>query len=421
VVERDSGVAGALEKLKAAIEHERASLFVPDRAPLWARGLGDEIRRELPRVPEEMLAYAESTRDYILRDPRPLVVQALVAVFVMLVLGRVSRNVLGRMVGEATTTRAARVLERPYAVGLLLALMASPLFHPLAPRRLMQLVGLVALFPAARILLHASRNTNPAAFAWLFVLLLLERVRAALEPLPSLERAVFLSMLAIALGSAFAFSRHVRRDGARSALGRAANLAMVVLALALLAEIGGWTNLATLLGRGIIAGAVAALYIYAAVIGLSTVLARARIDGDDGVGEHIVAGAIAAIVIRRRARDRKVSEASCRVDRRREGPHVRAAAAFPAVAPRFVERLAGARHGLEFPKFRARAHVERARIAGGALRHFAAGGADDRDVLEDGGRAAVRNTDIGRAVRAEARGERSRGCVERDEVRAAHE
>ncbi len=102
-------------------------------------------------------------------------------------------------------------------------------------------------------------------------------------------------------------------------------------------------------------------------------------------------------------------------------PHVRAAAVFPAVAPRFVERLAGARHGLELPELRAGAHVERARIARRALRHFAARRADDRDVLEDRRRAAVRNADVDGAVRAEAGGRRAGRRVERDQVGAAHE
>jgi len=46
---------------------------------------------------------------------------------------------------------------------------------------------------------------------------------------------------------------------------------MLGLGLALLAEIGGWTNLATLLGRGILAGVTLAVFVGAAVIGLEPV------------------------------------------------------------------------------------------------------------------------------------------------------
>jgi potassium efflux system protein len=58
----------------------------------------------------------------------------------------------------------------PYAIGLLLALIASPAFHSLVPRRFIQLIALIALFPAARIVLHASERANLAPFAGLFVL-----------------------------------------------------------------------------------------------------------------------------------------------------------------------------------------------------------------------------------------------------------
>ena len=46
-------------------------------------------------------------------------------------------------------------------------------------------------------------------------------------------------------------------------------------ALALLAEIGGWTNLAAVLGRGILASALAAVYVYAGVIALTALLTYA--------------------------------------------------------------------------------------------------------------------------------------------------
>src|SRR6185295_728319 len=79
------------------------------------------------------------------------------------------------------------------------------------------------------------------------------------------------------------------------------------------------------------------------------------------------------------------------------------------------------RHGLELPKFGTGANVERARVAGGTLRHFAAGGTDDRDILVERRRAAVRNADVDFAVGAEAGSGLAGGCVERNQVRAAHE
>jgi len=105
------------------------------------------------------------------------------------------------------------------------------------------------------------------------VLLLLDRVGSGIAALPALARATFVVNLALGFGLAFSISRRVR--GRAPWLRRAANLAMVGLAFALLAEVGGWTNLAALLGRGVIAGAVAAVYVYAAAIALTALVTYA--------------------------------------------------------------------------------------------------------------------------------------------------
>jgi small-conductance mechanosensitive channel len=276
VVDRSTAVETAVEKLWAVTVTEGTNLFVPDRAPLWRRGFGDELRSELPRVPDEMLAFNRSTRTYVARDARPLAVQALLAVVLMFAFRSFSTRARERLAAAQEPSRAVRLLERPYAIALLLALLPSPAFHPLAPQRFMQILAVIALFPAARVVIHATERVNLTTFTGLFVLLFLDRIRLALVPLPALARAAFLLTLAIALGLAFWFGRRVDRAGDAPWLRRAANLVMLALALALVAEIGGWTGLATVLGRGVvIASALAALYVYAAVIALEALLAYA--------------------------------------------------------------------------------------------------------------------------------------------------
>ena len=154
---------------------------------------------------------------------------------------------------------------------------------------------------------------------------------------------------------------------------------------------------------------------------MPAIRAGACVDRDDRVSERVVTGAVAAVVIGRWAGDRQISDCALGVDRRRECPHVGAAAILPAVAPRFVKWLAGTRNGLELPQLRAGPHVERARVARGPLRHLAARRTDDRDVLEDRWCAAVGDTDVDCAVRAEARGRRAGRRIERDQIGAAHE
>jgi potassium efflux system protein len=199
-------------------------------------------------------------------------VQVLLAALLMFGIRRLSARARERLDRQQQSSRTARSLERPYAVGLLFALLATPALQPLAPRRFVQLLATVALLPAARIVIHATERADLTVFAGPFILLLLDRLTLALAPLPAVARASFLAVLAIMLGLGFWFKRRLHRAGDAPRLRRAANVAMVGLALALLAGFGGWTNLAMLLGRGILAGAVAALYVYAAVIALQPLL-----------------------------------------------------------------------------------------------------------------------------------------------------
>ena len=268
LADRRDAVDAMLERLRVASLAERANLFVPSRPPLWHSEFGVGLRRELPHVPGEIRSYARGTRAYVERDPRPLVVQLLLAALLMIGFRRLSTRAPERL----GSSRATRLLERPYSSGLLFALLAAPALHPLAPQRFMQLLGTIALLPAARIVVHATGRGNLAAFAGPFALLLFDRLALALAPLPAVARASFLLVLVTAFGLAFWLERRARRAGDPLWMHRAAELAMLGLALAILAEVGGWANLAALLGRGIVASAVVALYVYASAVSLEPVL-----------------------------------------------------------------------------------------------------------------------------------------------------
>jgi small-conductance mechanosensitive channel len=272
VISHLAAVDATLERLGAAIPHGREHLLTADRPALWARGVGARSKQAAarsgtgaPRIRRKL--------GRLRRDPRPLLVQALLAVLLMLGLGRFSSRARERLAGESGASRGARLLE-PSRSDCCSPPSRSPVFHPLAPRRLTQLPALIALFPVARIVTHASERSSVAAFVGLFVLLFLDRVGSALEPLPTLARATFLLLLAVGAGLAFWVSRRAQEEGL-AWLKRAATLAMLGLALALLAEVGGWTNLGTLIGRAIIAGAIAGLYVYAATLALAALLAYA--------------------------------------------------------------------------------------------------------------------------------------------------
>ena len=147
-------------------------------------------------MPEEIRAYVRHTLHYVKAPARPLVLQVLLAVLLMLAFHTLSARARKRLAAQAGT---ARLLERPYAIGLLLALLASPALHPQALRQLMQLLSLIALFPAARILIHACGRADPITFTGLLVLFLFDRIGLTFASLPALARTTFLLTLVIGL------------------------------------------------------------------------------------------------------------------------------------------------------------------------------------------------------------------------------
>ena len=149
-------------------------------------------------------------------------------------------------------------------IALLFALLASPALHPLAPQRFMQLLGDDRAPPGRPHRHPRHRARQPGRVCGpLRAAAPRPRSRSLSRRCPRSRARAFMLALVIAFGLAFWLARRVRRAGDPPWLRRAAELAMLGLALALLAEIGGWTNLAALLGRGILASAIAALYVYA--------------------------------------------------------------------------------------------------------------------------------------------------------------
>ncbi len=115
-------------------------------------------------------------------------------------------------------------------------------------------------------------------------------------------------------------------------------------------------------------------------------LAGLQIDADQAFAEQVVAGTLAAVVVRGRDFDRQIDQAEFFVDGHL-GPDAGVAVGGPgAVLPGVVAELARARDGVEGPEQLAGAGVEGANQALGVVvghdRHaFLEGRADDHDIL----------------------------------------
>jgi small-conductance mechanosensitive channel len=267
LVGRRMALASTLARLDQSAKAERTTLLVPDRAPLWQSGYADALRSELPRVPETFASFATSTREYLIDDLRPLIAQVLLGVLLAVAFDRAARAHRRRATAPELAD-ATRALERPYSIAVLLALLTTPWIHPLAPRRFTQLFALLALIPVARIVTHASSEVSRLVLASLFGLLVLDRVALAIEGLPAVSQTVFMIEMGLGLALAIRVARRGGLPGERGWVRRGARFVALALALALAAELGGWTALATLIGRGGLTAALAAVYVWAAVAAL---------------------------------------------------------------------------------------------------------------------------------------------------------
>lgn len=261
------------ERLRASFVAQQENLLVPGHAAVFQHGFGAELVAELPHVPSQIFLFAGRTAEYARRTPRPIVLQVLLAALLMVGSQRISARARKRLTGRDDMARTVRRLERPYAVGLLLALLATPALHPLAPLQFNRLLAFVTLFPVARIVIHSSQRRSMAAFAGLFLLLLLDRFTLALAPLPAVAGVTFLLFLAVAIAFALWLRRRIALDDGAPWLHRATTVALLAFALATAADLGGWFNLATLVGRSLTTSGLLGLYVYTAVVTLTPLAA----------------------------------------------------------------------------------------------------------------------------------------------------
>ncbi|HEY2775044.1 MAG TPA: mechanosensitive ion channel domain-containing protein [Candidatus Binatia bacterium] len=302
VVDMTTTIDSMLDKLTAGSEAAGREILAASRPALWSMPWQTQLPAELSGLGKESRAFAVETREYLVRDQRPFVVHLVLALLLMLWFGHISRG--ARAQGEATrlSTRAVVVFERPYAAALMVAALLTPVLHPLAPRRLNQIIALLALIPAARLLRRAKVPVSVGSFVLLGAIILLDRASMVFGALPLVARlcqdTAFLTTL-------FLLRRASMKLRSTPDLPRWIAVAAVVgtwsAGIALVADISGWSVLAALLGRAATIGGLIALYVYAGILSLDAAASyllmlppfdRSLVIRSDSVVVHRVVGRV---------------------------------------------------------------------------------------------------------------------------------
>lgn len=276
LVDPSGALVVSLEEVQSATDARLRGIFRADQPPLWSPQVRESLREEWKvRGPQHFLQRLQEGGQYAREHGRLLGFQ--LALFVALGLGLCSLRGRARAWAEDdyNLRDAKEVFERPWAVALLIAVLLSGGIHPLAPHG----AGLVTAALSAVAILRISRHFVAPVLAplpWgIVVLYVVDRARDLTETMPTLERVVFLVEVVGALGLLLWLLRpsrlpevplEYRQIPFFRLIGVAMRIAVAVLALAIVAELAGFGNLANLLGNGALRSAFLGLFVFVSLI-----------------------------------------------------------------------------------------------------------------------------------------------------------
>ena len=264
-----------LARIGAASDAQAGPLLSRDGPPIWSHEAGAVISANpQQRLLESLADMVDLSRGFIVRRLMSLLLQVALLATVFL-LARRARAAARRRADKGPSERtAAQVFELPMSSAVVVALLATPWIYPEAPRLMSNVVGLLVLVPAVRIVRRlASPAIAPAVYA-LAAFFLVDRAREVCSAVPVLEQRVFLlEMVAgiVFVALAVRSQRFLTDDETVTALAGRRGVVWVlwgqlsVFGVAVVASALGYMRLARLLGGEVLASSYIALVLYAGV------------------------------------------------------------------------------------------------------------------------------------------------------------
>ncbi len=254
--------------LDAELAQARLELFRPEQPPLWQAEPSSmvlEASREVWQQDWETLS------NYLAARRANTWVHGGLLVLLLGGFASLSRKVRSWSEGKPELARDLAVFRHPLAAALMMAIFAAPWIYPDWPGVLREVSGLLLILPLLRVLpLIVPRSLRSAVYL-LTGLYLLARLNSLLGAGTALERYGLLLLTAAAAGTV----AWILRPGGPAAQLEAgmlwrsarvvARLGLVVLAVALFANIGGLVSLSGLLTNAVIGSAFVALVLFAGV------------------------------------------------------------------------------------------------------------------------------------------------------------
>jgi small-conductance mechanosensitive channel len=277
VAEEEKRARTALDALTDARSSFRSLLFLRDSRPLWS-AFSAEHEDVIPGLEETLAARWRSFVHFADVRRERLVTHLALALFALAGTFALRRKASAWRADDPRLEASGVVFERPISAALLLVASLTPLLHPRAPRLADALGVVLVVIPALRLL---PRLLDPAITPAVYALAsfaVLDRFRDVASKSVLFERSLLLIEAAGALGLLIWMLRPARLavlpTGTRvpRALGRTLRVALAAMAVAVVANVGGWVHLSRSLTEGVLGSAYVAVVLYGGVRVLRTVL-----------------------------------------------------------------------------------------------------------------------------------------------------
>jgi potassium efflux system protein len=270
---QDALTRSGLDTVKKAIENARAQLFVRDHPPLWLpEALSHPATGVVSQEKASFQTQLDALKTYLQEKTGALLVHLLLLTFLIIGFHWIRNVIHERAKKEAALRHAARIFAVPLATALLLALIATGLLYPLAPKLLLAVAGGIALLPAVVI---TRRLIDPANFPILYatvIAYLVDQIRYVVTPAGIISRFLFIvELLAVSIFIlSMLRSKHMADSPDETLRLRRLtrlylHLTFFVIVFAGFANVFGYINLSVLVGNGMLESSYLAVILYAAV------------------------------------------------------------------------------------------------------------------------------------------------------------
>ena len=266
------------ESLKRAMALAVGGLLTRDSAPLWGDPESPDAKtKPLPiatAIATNLSASYASAADYVRANQARIALLPVIIVVFLIGLWIARRQLRLRIEDEPELKAATWLFERPLAATLLATVLCSPWVLAYAPREINLLLLAVALPPTIMIL---RRAIDPRLAPFLYVLLVLYvlgRLLELLDAVPAIERVLFQMQMLATIGIlAWLLRKHrlVRRES-EATVTRSVNwtirgirAATGGFAVALVADLLGYTQLGRFLADATLGAIYTAVILYAGV------------------------------------------------------------------------------------------------------------------------------------------------------------